>query len=76
MTFADRLRSATFAPLRVRSPLTWLLRADALYRQRRTLAEMEPHRLADIGVTRHEAEAESARPVWDAPESWWDNSRR
>ena len=41
-----------------------------IYRQRRELAEMEPHRLADIGVSRAEAKEEAKRPVWDVPAHW------
>jgi len=48
-----------------------LLRAEALYRQRRALARLDAARLADIGHTRTEAEVESRRPVWDAPAHWY-----
>ena len=41
-----------------------------LYRQRRALAEMDPKKLSDIGVTRSEAETEEKRPVWDVPAHW------
>ena len=41
-----------------------------LYRQRRTLAEMDRQRLADIGVTPAQAEMEAKRPVWDVPGHW------
>ncbi|MFN3210997.1 MAG: DUF1127 domain-containing protein [Roseovarius sp.] len=36
-----------------------------LRRQRRALARLDDHALADIGLTREEAEAEARRPVWD-----------
>lgn len=42
----------------------------ALQRQRRALARLDSDDLADIGLTRAEAEAEAKRPVWDAPEHW------
>mgnify|MGYP001357090453 CR=1 FL=1 len=42
----------------------------ALHRQRRQLREMEPWQLADLGLSRSEARAESDRPVWNPP-SWW-----
>lgn len=42
----------------------------ALYRQRRALAEMDDSRLADLGLSRHEADAEAKRPIWDAPNHW------
>ncbi|MDX1742995.1 MAG: DUF1127 domain-containing protein [Ruegeria sp.] len=44
--------------------------ALALRRQRRTLAKLDDKALDDIGITREQAKAEAARPVWDAPEYW------
>ena len=44
----------------------------ALWRQRRALARLDDRALADIGVTRAEALAEAARPVWDVPATWRD----
>jgi hypothetical protein len=41
-----------------------------LYRQRRSLADLDPRRLADIGVSTTEAEAEAKRPIWDVPAHW------
>ena len=41
-----------------------------LYRQRRKLADLDPKRLADIGVTPAQAEVEAKRPVWDVPGHW------
>ena len=45
-------------------------RAMALRRSRAQLASLEPHLLDDIGIDQATAEAEAARPVWDAPETW------
>jgi uncharacterized protein YjiS (DUF1127 family) len=39
-------------------------------RQRRALATLDPHLLADVGLTREQALAEALRPVWDVPSSW------
>jgi uncharacterized protein YjiS (DUF1127 family) len=39
---------------------------------RRSLALLDDHLLADIGITRAEAEHEAARPLWDAPAHWHD----
>ena len=50
-----------------RVPLGWYL---GLWRQRRALAQLDAHRLDDIGLTRAEAQAEAARPIWDAPAHW------
>ncbi|MEX0307219.1 MAG: DUF1127 domain-containing protein [Ruegeria sp.] len=47
-----------------------LLDLLSLARQRRALARLDDHALNDIGITRSEAHAEAARPVWDAPENW------
>jgi len=40
--------------------LVWQMRA----RQRARLAEMEPHRLEDMGITAAEAKREAAKPFW------------
>lgn len=42
----------------------------SLARQRRALARLDTERLTDIGLSRAEAEAEAARPAWDAPRTW------
>ena len=39
-------------------------------RQRRALARLDDHALDDIGITRAQARAEAARPIWDAPAHW------
>ncbi|MGB0661149.1 MAG: DUF1127 domain-containing protein [Mangrovicoccus sp.] len=41
-----------------------------LIRQRRALAELDAHLLADLGLTETEAQREAARPVWDVPSHW------
>jgi len=41
---------------------TWYERS----RQRAALKEMDDHMLADIGVSKNEMEAESAKPFWKA----------
>ncbi|MCU0853379.1 MAG: hypothetical protein MUF63_00345 [Rhodobacteraceae bacterium] len=41
--------------------VTWLLALDAGYRNANTLAHMTDARLADMGVTREQAQAEFAR---------------
>lgn len=42
----------------------------ALWQQRRALATMDDRQLQDIGVSRTDALAEAARPVWDVPAHW------
>jgi len=61
--------SGRFAPLHV-PPALRLTDLLALSRQRRALADLDPHVLADIGLTRDEALTEARRPIWDVPESW------
>ena len=39
---------------------------DSRSRQRRKLAEMEDHLLADLGISRREAAIEAAKPFWQA----------
>lgn len=39
-------------------------------RQRKTLANLSDTQLADIGLTREQAQFEAGRPVWDAPQHW------
>ncbi|MDM7932835.1 DUF1127 domain-containing protein [Tabrizicola sp.] len=51
-------------------PVAGLWRLIALSRSRRHLARLDDHLLRDIGLSRAEAEAEVARPVWDAPPHW------
>ena len=44
----------------------------SLWRQRRALERLDDRALADIGVSRADAMAEAARPVWDVPATWRD----
>ncbi len=60
------------APVATRhtGPLTGLLKLVNFWidvaKQRRALAEMSDEQLRDIGIARHQAQAEAARPFWDA----------
>jgi uncharacterized protein YjiS (DUF1127 family) len=40
--------------------VTW----DSRFRARRALADLGPERLADLGLTASDIEAEAAKPVW------------
>ncbi|MBN8187315.1 MAG: DUF1127 domain-containing protein [Rhodobacteraceae bacterium] len=68
--------AARTAPVAIRPPrgaralLTRLLDLQALWRQRRRLAELDDAALRDMGLTRSEALHEARRPVWDAPAHW------
>lgn len=57
-----------FASYRGRNLRVWSL--IDLFRQRRTLANLNDHELQDIGVTRKEAQKEATRPLWDVPAHW------
>jgi uncharacterized protein YjiS (DUF1127 family) len=50
--------------------LSLVARAVGLQRSRRQLGALEDHMLCDIGVTRHAAQVEAQRPVWDAQDHW------
>ncbi len=54
----------------LRKPRKGLLAYLDLYAQRRALAKLDQSQLRDIGVSRTDAEAEVARPLWDAPGHW------
>ena len=41
-----------------------------LARSRHALARLDDRTLADIGLTREEAENEAGRPFWDVPNYW------
>ncbi len=60
--------STNFQPKRL--PKLSFRRAINLLRSRRQLNTLSDAQLCDIGITRAQAEAEAARPVWDAPASW------
>ena len=59
-------------PLRPRraSLVSLLVQTLAVKRQRRELLEMSDHQLADLGLSRTQAEAEGRRSLWDAPQHW------
>ena len=65
-----RTLSAT-RPLRRQLPF-WkqLRRLFALRHQRRRLARLDDHLLADIGLTPDAARLEAERPLWDVPAHW------
>jgi uncharacterized protein YjiS (DUF1127 family) len=58
------------APTPRRSLITRLRHLYGIWRQRRALARLSNAQLQDIGVTRAQADAEAARPFWDAPPHW------
>lgn len=47
------------------------LRAMAeVYRSRRALAQLDASALRDVGISTSQANAETARPLWDIPANW------
>jgi len=72
MTALDRSAAAAkhgFAAARP-SFLGRIARALATRRERQALLTLDDALLRDIGLTREEALAEAARPLWDAPATW------
>ena len=65
-------KTALYAPLtRRRSGVLGVLTAiNSLWRQRKTLSELDAHLLNDIGVTPEMAKNEANRPFWDIPSHW------
>ncbi|MFT4960818.1 MAG: hypothetical protein ACI92Z_001903 [Paracoccaceae bacterium] len=49
---------------------TGLVRLLRVWSQRRALRKLDSAALSDIGLTRAQANRESRRSFWDAPETW------
>jgi len=47
-----------------------LMSMAAISHQRRQLRDLDDAMLADLGLTRTQAEAESRRTAWDVPATW------
>ena len=52
-------------PVRVRTVGDWIKRALRNHRTRRYLTEMDDRTLADLGISRAQAEFEASRWMWD-----------
>ncbi|MFC3615449.1 DUF1127 domain-containing protein [Lutimaribacter marinistellae] len=64
---------STQIPMSRRRPgIGRIARFLSVWRQRRALERLDDAALEDIGVSREAAEAEAARPFWDAPDTWRD----
>jgi len=59
-----------YAPVNARSFLTKLRLSLVVRRQRAALSKLDDAALADIGLTRSQADAEAKRPLWDVPANW------
>lgn len=58
---------------RTEAPQTLLSKAFAavnMVRSRRTLAKLDAHLLADIGITATQAQEEAQLSTWNAPSFW------
>lgn len=68
------LSNMAVAHVQTRGPLTGLLARLQLgfvaRAQRQQLRKLDSALLADIGLTRAQAETEAARPLWDVPSDW------
>ncbi len=63
--------TAARAPVTPRGSLiSRLVHMHDVWGQRRRLKSLGAAALKDIGVTRAQAEAEAARAIWDAPQTW------
>ena len=72
-TQAHARRNAVISTRRTARKVPFLgviLRLHAIWAERRRLARLDAHRLDDLGLTRDEAQKESRRSTWDAPERW------
>lgn len=69
MSAKSTLVAAQCAP-KARSPWLGFGKLFALARQRRTLGQLEPHLLKDIGITPAQAFAETSKNAWDVPKHW------
>lgn len=52
-------------------PISLFHALASLRRQRMTLGQLDDRMLKDIGLERAAAEAEAKRPLWDAPDHWF-----
>ena len=55
---------------KARNGVLFLLRRHQIWRQRQDLLRLDASQLDDIGLSRDEALAEAARPVWEVPANW------
>ena len=64
MALVERHRRASHGRT-VANLFTWLHLCATRRQERLFLAELDEHRLRDIGLSRADAEQEAARPPWD-----------
>ena len=59
-----------FVPTNGWPTFSTITQAIAVRRQRLALRSLSNESLADIGITKAQAHAESKRPIWDVPINW------
>jgi uncharacterized protein YjiS (DUF1127 family) len=64
-TADTRSRGPSYSPDLLMRFWRQCVRWSALSRQRRALSYLDDHLLADVGLTRQQAEAEAAKPPWE-----------
>lgn len=69
MTYVTAHASRAARPAQKRTGLKALL---SLWRSRQHLKSLDDRALADIGLSRAEADSEASRPIWDVPHTWRD----
>lgn len=69
MTYATYSVSTHRRPARSGFSLTAMIVA---WRTRQQLKALDDRALADVGITREQAEIEVKRPIWDVPHTWRD----
>ena len=50
--------------------LAAIMRLDARFRQANALRQLDAERLADLGLTRRQADAQAGGLTWDVPLHW------
>lgn len=62
------------SPAGPQTVMSVILHSLAVKRQRAALRRLDPTALADVGITRVQADMEAARPIWDVPANWRQKS--
>ena len=63
-------RTASVQPSVIRTGILSIRRILAVLSERRALAKLDDDRLADLGLTHADVDAELRRAPWDAPRHW------
>jgi uncharacterized protein YjiS (DUF1127 family) len=68
----DMTCNTACAPAQTPRPVTGFSVRQSLsvWRERRALRGLDAAQLRDLGLSRRQAHAEAARPIWDVPAYW------